>query len=177
VQPMFQVNIQALTYLVYRILPSMRKSGCGAILNVSSAAGLVPVPNMAVYAASKAYVTSFSEALRAELRNSNISVTALCPGPVPTEFGDVANRAGDAYAAPVPDYLIVPVQEVVRQALNAVAHDRARVIPGKLVNLMMTTVAFLPMFAKRLILNAQVARTKISSNASTPVDYEISGMV
>jgi short-subunit dehydrogenase len=177
VQWKLQVNIQALTYLVYRILPSMRKSGCGAILNVGSAAGLVPVPNLAVYAATKAYVVSFSEALRAELRNSNISVTALCPGPVPTEFGDVANRKGDEYTAPTLDYLTVPVQEVVREALNAVAHDRARVIPGTLVNLTMTTVAFLPMFVKRLMLNAQVARTKISSNASTPLDYEISGMV
>ena len=177
VQAMLQVNIQALTYLVYRILPSMRKSGCGAILNVSSAASLLPVPNFAVYAATKAYVTSFSEALRAELRSSNISVTALCPGPVPTEFGDVANRERDKYAAPMPEYFTVSVQQVVREALNAVARDRARVIPGTLVNLLMTIVAFLPMFVKRLVLNAQVARTKISSNASSPLDYEISGRV
>jgi short-subunit dehydrogenase len=177
VQAMLQVNIQALTYLVYRILPSMRKSGCGAILNVSSAASLVPVPNLAVYAATKAYVTSFSEALRAELRSSNISVTALCPGPVPTEFGDVASRERDEYAAPMPEYFTVSVQQVVREALNAVARDRARVIPGALVNLLMTTVAFVPMFVKRLVLNAQVARTKVSSNASSPLDYETSGMV
>src|SRR6202047_5656784 len=142
VQAMLQVNIETLTYLTYRILPSMRKSGCGAILNVSSAASLVPVPNMAVYAATKAYVTSFSEALRAELRSSNIFVTALCPGPVPTEFGDVANRERDDYAAPMPEYFTVSVQRVVREALNAVARDRARVIPGALVNLLMTTVAF-----------------------------------
>ena len=174
---MLQVNVEALTYLVYRILPSMRKSGCGAILNVSSVAGLIPVPNFAVYAATKAYVTSFSEALRAELRNSNISVTALCPGHVPTEFDDVSIREGDTYPAPAPDYLTVPVQEVVRQALNAVARDRARVIPGTVLNLVMSTVAFLPMFVKRLLLNAHVARTQISSGASTLVDYEISGMV
>src|ERR1700751_693014 len=91
---MLQVNIGALTYLTYRILPSMRKTGCGAILNVSSVAGFLPVPNLAAYAATKAYVLSLSEALRAELRNSNISVTALCPGPVATEFGDVATREG-----------------------------------------------------------------------------------
>src|ERR1700757_5154056 len=126
---MLQVNIAALTYLTYRILPSMRKSGCGAILNVSSAASLVPIPNFAVYAATKAYVTSFSEALRAELRNSNISVTALCSGYVPTEFSDVAKRHPDEESAAAPDYLTVPVQEVVRQALRAVAFDRARVIP------------------------------------------------
>ena len=94
---MLQVNIETLTYLTYRILPSMRKSGCGAILNVSSVASLLPVPNFAVYAATKAYVTSFSEALRAELRNSNISVTTLCPGPVPTEFDDVASRIPQEY--------------------------------------------------------------------------------
>jgi len=177
VQSMLQVNVQALTYLVYRILPSMRRSGCGAILNVSSTASLIPLPNLAVYAATKAYVTSFSEALRAELRNSNISVTVLCPGPVATEFGDVATRVGDRYLTPMPDYLTVSVQEVVRQALRAVAHDRARVIPGTAVNLIMSLVAFLPMFVKRLVLNAEVARTKISSESATPLDYEISGMV
>src|SRR5262249_30675022 len=111
---MLQVNIQALTYLIYRILPSMHKSGCGAILNVSSCAGLVPVPNLAVYAATKAYVTSFSEALRAELRNSNISVTSLCPGPVPTEFGEVATREGGQYDSPMPEFFTVPAQEVVQ---------------------------------------------------------------
>jgi short-subunit dehydrogenase len=177
VESMLEVNVQALTYLVYRILPSMRKSGCGAILNVSSVVSLIPVPNCAVYAATKAYVTSFSEALRAELRNSNISVTALCPGHVPTEFDDVAIREGDTYTTPGPDYLTVSVQEVVRQALSAVECDRARVIPGTALNLLMATVAFLPMFVKRLLLNAHVARTKISSGASTPLDYEISGTV
>ena len=94
INSMLRVNIEALTYLTYRILPSMRKSGCGAILNVSSVAGFLPVPSLAVYAASKAYVTSFSEALRAELRSSNISVTVLCPGQVPTEFDSVAARPG-----------------------------------------------------------------------------------
>ncbi len=176
-QAMLQVNVAALTYLTYRILPSMRKSGCGAILNVSSAAGLVPVPNLAVYAATKAYVTSFSEALRAELRSSNISVTALCPGPVPTEFGDIASRLPQGYPSPMPELFTVAVQEVVHTALHAVARDRARVIPGTLVNLAMTSLAFVPMFLKRLILNAQAAREKTSSSPATPRDYEISGMV
>ena len=176
-QAMLQVNIAALTYLTYRILPSMRKSGCGAILNVSSAAGFLPVPNLAVYAATKAYVTSFSEALRAELRSSNISVTALCPGPVPTEFGDVASRLPQGYISPMPELFTVAVQEVVRTALHAVARDQARVIPGTLVNLAMTTLVFVPMFLKRLILNAQAAREKASRSPATPRGYEISGMV
>jgi short-subunit dehydrogenase len=178
VHAMLEVNIDTLTYLTYRILPSMRKSGCGAILNVSSVASLVPVPNLAVYAATKAYVTSFGEALRAELRNANISVTTLCPGPVPTEFSDVASRGPQANAASAAQELFsVPVQEVVRRALNAVARDKARVIPGTLVNLAMTTVVFLPMFIKRLILNAQVAREKASSPSPPHPNYEISGMI
>ena len=179
VQAMLQVNIETLTYLTYRILPSMRKSGCGAILNVSSSASLVPVPHLAVYAATKAYVTSFSEALRAELRNANISVTALCPGPVPTEFADVASRRPEvnAAASPTQDLFSVPVQEVVRRALDAVSRDKARVIPGTLMNLAMTIVIFLPMFLKRLILNAQAAREKRSSPSAAHPDYEISGMI
>ena len=178
VHAMLQVNIETLTYLTYRILSSMRKSGCGAILNVSSVASLVPVPHLAVYAATKAYVTSFSEALRAELRNANISVTALCPGPVPTEFSDVASRGQQVnVTSSAQDLLSVPVQEVVRRALDAVSRDRARVSPGHLVSLTMTVVAFLPMFLKRLILNAQAAREKAASGTPAHPDYEISGMI
>jgi uncharacterized protein len=178
VHAMLQVNIETLTYLTYRVLSSMRKSGCGAILNVSSVASLVPVPHLAVYAATKAYVTSFSEALRAELRNANISVTALCPGPVPTEFSDVASRGQQVnVTSSAQDLLSVPVQEVVRRALDAVSRDRARVIPGHLVSLTMTVVAFLPMFLKRLILNAQAAREKAASGTPAHPDYEISGMI
>ena len=177
VHSMLQVNIVALTYLTYRILPGMRKSGCGAILNVSSVVGFFPIPNLAVYAATKAYVTSFSEALRAELRNSNISVTAVCPGPVPSEFNDVASRLPQAYAAPTPDRFTVSVQEVVRTALQAVSRDRARVIPGTLVNLSATALIFIPMFLKRLILNLHAARDQASSSPAKARGYEISGMV
>jgi short-subunit dehydrogenase len=177
VHAMLQVNIETLTYLTYRILPSMRKSGCGAILNVSSVAGFVPVPHFAVYAATKAYVTSFSEALRAELRNANISVTTLCPGPVSTEFGDVASRVPQVDTSRAREMFTVPVQEVVRRGLDAVSRDKARVVPGTLVNLAMSTVVFIPMYLKRLILNAQAARKKASSSSPARPDYEISGMI
>ena len=173
IQAMLDVNITALTYLTYQILPRMRRSGCGAILNVSSVAGLFPVPRVAVYAATKAYVTSLSEALRAELRNSNISVTALCPGPTPTEFSEVARRTTAEPTAGGPDFLTVPVQEVVHQGLMAVSRDRARVIPGTTLNLIMTAVAFLPMFVLRLLLNARAGRPTPVAQA-TSFDYETS---
>ena len=65
----------------------------GAILHVSSSAGFLPIRKMAVYAATKAYVTSFSEGLHAEVRKAGVTVTALCPGPVDTEFSSVAQRS------------------------------------------------------------------------------------
>src|SRR6266536_6512699 len=76
----------------------------------------LPIPGDAVYAATKAYVTSFSEALRAELRRAGVSVCAVCPGPVRTEFQEVASRPGrNVKPGPGPDFLQVPVAQVVRQ--------------------------------------------------------------
>src|SRR3989454_6359596 len=89
-----QVNIVALTLLTGRLLPQMIAKKRGAILNVSSSAGFLPIPGMAVYAATKAYVTSFSEALRGEVRGTGVNVCTLCPGPVHTEFQEVARRPG-----------------------------------------------------------------------------------
>ncbi|HZC35241.1 MAG TPA: SDR family oxidoreductase [Chthoniobacterales bacterium] len=157
IRAMLQVNMVALTYLTYRILPAMRKGGGGAILNVSSVAGFLPLPNWAVYAATKAYVTSFSEALRAELRPLNISVTALCPGPVPTEFQEVAARTSEQETISV-NILTVPVQEVVRQALNAVSRHRARIVPGLMVQVAATAILFVPMFIKRLFFDLHFLR-------------------
>ena len=157
VKAILRVNIEALTYLTYRILPSMRKSGCGAIMNVSSVAGFLPVPGLAVYAATKAYVTSFSEALRAELRSSNISVTVVCPGPVPTEFHGVAARSATEPQLP-PDFITVPAHQVVKQALASVARDRPRLIPGLTLRMIVTLVIFVPMFLKRLVYDLQLRR-------------------
>jgi uncharacterized protein len=171
VNAMLQVNVYALTYLIFRVLPAMRKTGHGAILNVSSIASLLPVPNSAVYAATKGYVTSFSEAIRAELRSSNISVTALCPGPVPTEFLAQATRGADQQRHTAPDSFVVPVDEVVRQALRAVAKGRARVIPGTIVNLAMTAIAFLPMFVKRLVYDVRMKRQQRGARSSS-ANYE-----
>src|SRR5438270_8629473 len=84
---MLQVNIVALTTLTRTLLPQMIARKRGAILNVSSSAGFLPIPEFNIYAATKDYVTSFSESLRAELRGTGVTVTTLCPGPVHTEFG------------------------------------------------------------------------------------------
>jgi short-subunit dehydrogenase len=105
---------------------------------------------MAIYAATKAYVTSFSEALRVELRNSGVTVTALCPGPVHTEFGDVAKRTGDE-AMTGPAFVYVSVQRVVADALAAVEANKPLVIPGLFMKIGMLLVRITPMALLRFV--------------------------
>jgi short-subunit dehydrogenase len=94
------VNMVALTSLTRHLIPQMITRKRGGILNVSSSAGFLPIPTFAIYAATKAYVTSCSEALRAELRGTGVSVCALCPGPVHTEFlSSRKSRNGQADSA------------------------------------------------------------------------------
>ncbi len=92
---MIRVNVSALTELTHRLLPDMIRNNAGIILNVASVAGFQPGPYMAVYYATKAFVLSLSQALAEELRRTNIQVSVLCPGPIKTEFGNVA-RSLDA---------------------------------------------------------------------------------
>src|SRR5918911_453847 len=87
---MVQLNVAAVHELTLAFVPAMIERRAGAILNVASLAAFQPVPGMATYAATKAFVQSFSEALHAELAGTGVSCTVLAPGPVPTEFGAVA---------------------------------------------------------------------------------------
>jgi short-subunit dehydrogenase len=149
-EQMTLVNIVALTTLTRHLLPRMIARGRGGILNVSSSAGFLPIPDFAVYAATKAYVTSLSEALRAELRGTGVSVCALCPGPVQTEFQEVAKRQG-AQSDTGPEFVFVPVELVVREALAALAADRPLVIPGFPMKLGMFLVRITPMPVLRFL--------------------------
>ncbi len=92
---MIQVNITALMHLTRLLLPEMLKRKHGRIMNVSSTASFQPGPLMAIYYATKAFVTSFSLALSEELRGSGITVTAFCPGPTATGFGKRAGYANE----------------------------------------------------------------------------------
>lgn len=96
---MVRTNIEAVVDFCALFVPGMAERGHGAVLNVASTASFQPLPMQAGYAATKAFVLSFTESLHAELRGSGVTVTALCPGPVKTEFVEVANL-GDAEALP-----------------------------------------------------------------------------
>ncbi|RYD72576.1 MAG: SDR family oxidoreductase [Verrucomicrobiaceae bacterium] len=153
VKAMLDINVQALTQVTHALLPQLIRSGRGAVLNVSSIASLLPIPKMSVYAATKAYVTSFSEGIRAELRGTGVSVTALCPGPVDTEFFHIAERPDATESAPAPEFFKVPVEQVAREALDAVLRDKARIIPGWQVWLIMSIATLVPIAIVRLFLS------------------------
>jgi short-subunit dehydrogenase len=124
------LNVDALTRLTHAALVAMVPRQRGWVLNVSSFASFQPAPRLAVYAATKAYVTSLSESLHEEVKSSGVAVTALCPGLVKTEFMDVSNLTGDP--AEFPDFVWLDLAEVVTAALEGTAKGRALVVPGAL---------------------------------------------
>jgi uncharacterized protein len=153
IESMLAVNIAALTRLTRWALPAMLAKKSGWICNVGSTAGLIPLPTFAVYAATKAYVNSFSEALRIELHGSGVRVLALCPGPVETEFGRVASRENSQRKFASPAFLRVDKTDVVRQTLAALARGRGRLIPGLMVRFPMLLAESTPRWILRLVFN------------------------
>jgi hypothetical protein len=119
------LNIRTLTDLTLRFAETVVKHR-GGILNVASIAGFLPGPGMAVYYASKAYVLSFTEALHAELGPRGAKVTALCPGPVLTEFQDRAGFEPGFDSA----ILNVSAADVARQGFDGLMANKRTVLPG-----------------------------------------------
>ncbi|MEN8774921.1 MAG: SDR family oxidoreductase [Akkermansiaceae bacterium] len=156
-EQMIHLNIEALTHLSHALLPGIMARR-GAILNVSSLASALPIPDFAVYAATKAYVTNFSEALRLELRDQGVRVLAVCPGPVKTGFGDVARRGIDG-KLPVQESFYVSAEKVVRDSIRALLQDRPRIYPGLKVAAAAAVIGLLPIAAVRLIMSARPRRS------------------
>jgi uncharacterized protein len=127
---MVRVNVEAVVDLTSRFLGPMVERGRGSVINVASTAAFQPLPGSAVYAASKSFVLSFSEAIRTELRGSGVSVTAVCPGPVKTEFTEVAGFGG--VEERTPGAVWMGAEEIARNAVDGAAHDKRVVVPGLL---------------------------------------------
>ena len=157
-QTMLSVNIEALTHLSHALVPEMIRRGGGGIINVSSLASLLPIPDFAVYAASKAYVTSFSEALRIELREHHIPVLAVCPGPVRTEFGKVSRRTPEGPGMPSKKSLYVPKEQVVAEALAGLDRHAARVYPGLKIAAIALVLSALPIVVLRFAMGFRPRR-------------------
>ncbi len=132
-----QLNVAAVVELCHAFLPGMLARGQGAIVNVASTAAFQPVPYMAVYGATKAFVLSFTEALWYEARERGVSVLALCPGATETRFFEVAQAPGLFPSREKPE-------AVVERALRALARGRAHVIPGLGNELLVQSARFAP---------------------------------
>jgi short-subunit dehydrogenase len=132
------LNINALTRISHEAVRQMQPRGRGYLLNVSSIASFQPGPDLAVYAATKAFVTSLTEALHEELRGSGIRVTALCPGLTHTEFQSISNTSG--LESKFPEFAWMSADDVARDGLRAVADGKAICVPG-LVNKSLATVS------------------------------------
>ena len=125
-----RTNVEAVVALCSAYVPQMVERRRGAVLNVASIAGCQPLPRQATYSASKAFVLNFTEALHSDLHGTGVTVTALCPGPIRTEFLDVAGRG--EVAAMGPSFMWVPPAKVARAAVGGLERGRRVVVPGAL---------------------------------------------
>lgn len=126
---MVRTNMEAVVDFCSLFAPDMADRGAGAILNVASTASFQPLPMQATYAATKAFVLSFTESLHAELDGTGVTVSALCPGPVKTEFVDVAEIPG---ADSMPGLFWASAEETAKAGIKGLERGKRVVIPGAL---------------------------------------------
>jgi uncharacterized protein len=140
---MIELNVMALVALTHRYLKPMRERKSGTIINVASTASFQPVPFMATYAATKAFVRSFSEAISEENRPHGITVTALCPGPTDTNFF-AASGIGDGIKNTMAQKGMQTAEEVVEAALRGVKNGKPQVVSGWFNRILARSVNVIP---------------------------------
>jgi short-subunit dehydrogenase len=139
---MIQLNIMALVDLTHKFLPLMRQRRSGSIINVSSIAGFQPMPYLSIYAATKAFVLSFSEAIWAENKDYGVKVLVVCPGPTETDFFTEAKFPETL--ANTNNQIATP-EEVVQDALQGLEKGDSTVVSGGLGNKIIVNMhRFLP---------------------------------
>jgi short-subunit dehydrogenase len=155
---MVRVNVAALVDLTRLYLPKMLQRDRGAIINVGSTAAFQPVPYMAVYGATKAFVLSFTEAVWAETRGTGVRVTAICPGATQTGFFDIAGENAQVGKR-------IPPERVVKAALRAVDRRDSTTVTGGAGNWLLTNA---PRLAPREFVARMAARTMRPARGSNP---------
>ena len=164
-----RLNVSAVVSLTYAVLGEMMRRRSGAIINLASIVAFQPFPHFAVYAASKAFVLSFTEAVAEEVKGSGVRILALCPGAAKTELSVFSHNEGLLGKLPS-----LSADKIVRTALNALERDRVVTIVGWLNRMLVFLNRFVPRAAVRWMMGA-IAKppTQISAGQSTLVKPKI----
>jgi uncharacterized protein len=125
-----EVDVAAVVDLCSRFVPGMVARGRGAVLNVASVGAFGPVPGQASYGAAKAFVLSYTEAMREELRGTGVTAATLCPGPVRTGFGDAAGIPDEEAEKSLPKFLWKNADAVAKAAVEGLASGKGVIVPG-----------------------------------------------
>lgn len=147
-ESMLMLNVVGLSLLAHGLLPSMVKKNEGGILNVSSGFGLTWMPTFGAYVGTKHYVSSFTECLRSELSGTGVIISQLCPGPVSTEFEDIA---GNPFGISVPSWIELSAAECAEIALKKFRKGRAIIIPGHMAWLSIQMGRLSPAWVLRIL--------------------------
>lgn len=123
---MVRTNVEAVVHLCGEYVPAMVERGDGAVLNVASVAGFQPLPRQSTYSASKAFVLSFTEVLSSDLKGTGVTATALCPGPVKTEFTD----QHPGFDVSSPDFVWMSSEECAKAGVRGLERGKRVVVPG-----------------------------------------------
>ena len=153
---LIDLNIGSTVHLAKRILPDMVRRGAGRMLFTSSVASQLPGPYYATYAASKAFIQSFAQALRYELKDTGVTVTALLPGPTDTEFFERAGLAGTAASSPGKD----DPADVARDGFEALMAGKSQVVAGSAKNKVQVAAAKLLPDQARAATHARMTKPK-----------------
>jgi len=167
VRNVLHTNVLAVAQLTTALVPAMVERGRGGVLNMGSGAGLTVMPAAAAYSASKHFMDGFSEALRADLTGTGVVVTQVCPGPVDSEFDQIAGSAGGMTGGP-PQFLRISATQCAREALAGFDRGAPLVFPCRAYRIAMRALPLLP----RELSRRQAARsaTRIRSTAKGPAN-------
>ena len=164
VRSVLRTNVLAIAQLTTALVPAMVERRRGGVLNMGSGAGLTVMPAAAAYSASKHFIDGYSESLRADLTGTGVVITQVCPGPVDSEFDQVAGSAGGMTGGP-PQFLRISAAQCAREALAGFDRGLPLVFPGRAYRMVMRALPLLPREVSRRQAARSAARIRGMTNS------------